>query len=287
MAEIPETSAIDPLAGQPSSQRVSFPGAQGTLLDARLESPEGAPLAYALFAHCFTCGKDIKAASTISRGLAAAGIAVLRFDFTGLGSSDGDFANTNFSSNVADLEAAARFLESEYQAPRLLVGHSLGGSAVLAAAPTLPAVQAVATIGAPFEPAHVRRLLAGDLATIEREGEADVVLAGRTFRITKQFLDDITGQRMARAISDLRSGLIVFHSATDEIVAIDNARKIFEAARHPKSFVALAGADHLLSEPADALYVARVLAAWSSRFIGERAAARERGGPRSLIAVPA
>lgn len=250
-----------------SSERVSFPGADGSHLAARLELPEGPPKAYALFAHCFTCGKDVRAASTIAKGMAESGIAVLRFDFTGLGLSEGDFANTNFSSNVADLVAAARYLADHHQDPRLMIGHSLGGAAVLAAAASLHTAGAVATIGAPFHPSHVRRLLGSDAARIEREGTTEVTLAGRSFRIKKQFLDDLENQRMADVIGELRTPLLVFHAPTDEIVAIDNARAIYEAARHPKSFVALAGADHLLSRRDDALYVSRVLSAWATRYL--------------------
>jgi alpha-beta hydrolase superfamily lysophospholipase len=251
----------------PSSQRLTFPGAEGDSLDARLELPGDEPSAYALLAHCFTCGKDIKAASTVARGLAEAGIAVMRIDFTGLGSSDGDFANTNFSTNVDDLVAAARYLRERGQGPGLMVGHSLGGAAVLAAAGRLDEPCAVATIAAPFDPAHVRRLLGSDAARIEREGETTVTLAERSFTIKRQFLDDIADQRMAEVIAALRTPLIVFHAPTDDLVAIDDARQIFEAARHPKSFVSLAGADHLLSRRADALYVARVLGAWASRYL--------------------
>jgi len=249
------------------SQHLAFPGALGDLLSARLELPDREPRAFALFAHCFTCGKDIRAAATISRALAKQGIAVLRFDFTGLGSSQGDFANTTFSSNVADLLAAARHLEAEHAPPRLLVGHSLGGAAVLAAAAHLPAVRAVATIGAPFEASDVRRFLASDLDTIEREGEAVVAIAGRPFRIKREFLDDLRQPSSRDAIANLGRPLMILHSPVDTVVPVDNARRIFEAASHPKSFVSLDDADHLLSSAADADYVAQILSAWSSRYL--------------------
>jgi putative redox protein len=249
------------------AQNLTFPGALGEMLAARLELPAGAVRAYALFAHCFTCGKDIRAARTISSALAQEGIAVLRFDFTGLGSSEGDFANTSFSSNVADLLAAARYLDIEHDAPRLLVGHSLGGAAVLAAAARVPAVAAVVTIGAPFEARDVRRLLAGDLDTIEREGEAVVSIAGRPFRIKREFLEDLRLAKSADAIANLGRPLMIFHSPVDTVVPVDNARRIFATARHPKSFVSLDDADHLLSDPADATYVARMLSAWASRYL--------------------
>src|SRR5689334_1360768 len=212
---------------------VRFPGSIGGQLAARLDSPPGMPVAYALFAHCFTCSKDTLAASRISAALTARGIAVLRFDFTGLGGSDGDFANTNFSSNVADLVAAAAWLREHREAPKLLIGHSLGGAAVLAAAGAIPESKAVVTIGAPFEPGHVKQLLASALHDIESAGEAEVELAGRKFRIRKQFLDDIGSRSNREAIGNLRKALLVFHSARDTTVSIDNAAQIFMAAKHP------------------------------------------------------
>ena len=253
-------------------QMIHFPGADGGQLAARLEPAQGTPRAYALFAHCFTCSKDSLAATRISRALAAAGIAVLRFDFTGLGGSAGDFSNTNFSSNIADLRAAADFLRENYAAPKILIGHSLGGAAVLAVAAQVPEAVAVATIAAPFNPDHVRGLLKpGTAAEIEARGEADVVLDGRTFRIRKQFIDDIAGHNLQEGIAHLRKALIVFHGPRDTTVNIDNAAQIFLAARHPKSFVSLDDADHLLTRKADAAYVAAVLAAWASRYLGDTA----------------
>jgi putative redox protein len=247
---------------------VRFPGSLGTALAARLDLPPVKPAAFALFAHCFTCSKDTLAASRISAALTGRGIAVLRFDFTGLGGSEGDFANTNFSSNLADLAAAASWLREHHEAPKLLVGHSLGGAAVLAAAPEIPEAAAVATIGAPFEPAHVKHLLAPALSEIETAGEATVELAGRKFRIQKQFLDDIVSRNSREAIGSLRKALLIFHSPRDTTVSIDNAAQIFMAAKHPKSFVSLDDADHLLTRSEDASYVAAVLAAWASRYIG-------------------
>jgi putative redox protein len=254
------------------SERVSFDGAHGTALAARLDMPDGGARAYALFAHCFTCSKDIVAATRISAALAERGIAVLRFDFTGLGSSEGEFANTNFSSNVADLVAAADFLRRHHRAPGILIGHSLGGAAVLAAAARIPEAAAVATVAAPFDPAHLRHLFPHALAAIEAAGEAEVEIAGRRFRIQKQFLDDIAGHNMREAIAGLDRALLVFHGPGDRIVGIDNARLIFEAARHPKSFVSLDDADHLLSRRSDAEYVGAALAAWATRYIGAAAA---------------
>jgi uncharacterized OsmC-like protein/pimeloyl-ACP methyl ester carboxylesterase len=227
-------------------------------------------LAFALFAHCFTCSKESLAASRVSQGLAARGFAVLRFDFTGLGASGGDFANTNFSSNVADLIAAADFLRAEYEPPKLLIGHSLGGAAVLMAAGSIPGAAAVATIGAPADPDHVRHTFAARVGEIETAGEATVTLGGRDFRITRQFLEDIAAQPLREAVAHLRKALLVLHGPLDESVGIDNASAIFLAAKHPKSFVSLDNADHLLSRKADAAYVAKVLAAWSARFLPER-----------------
>jgi putative redox protein len=247
---------------------VRFPGSLGATLAARLDLPPVKPAAFALFAHCFTCSKDTLAASRISAALTGRGIAVLRFDFTGLGGSEGEFANTSFSSNVGDLVAASSWLREQHEAPRLLIGHSLGGAAVLAAAREIPEAAAVATIGAPFEPAHVRRLLAPALPEIEAAGEATVELAGRTFRIKKQFLDDIGSRNGREAIGNLRKALLIFHSPRDTTVSIDNAAQIFMTAKHPKSFVSLDDADHLLTRKEDASYVAAVLAAWASRYIG-------------------
>ncbi len=248
------------------SVRLEFPGSQGSPLAARLDLPASIPRAYALFAHCFTCSKDVLAAARISRALTDFGIAVLRFDFTGLGQSGGDFANTNFSSNIEDLAHAADFLRERYAAPSLLIGHSLGGAAVLAVTHRIPEVRAVATIGAPADPDHLAHLLLESRAEIEARGEAEVQLAGRTFRIRRQFLDDIAAQPQAERIRNLGAALLVMHSPVDTTVDADNARRIYEAARHPKSFVALDGADHLLTEPADATFAAGMLATWASRY---------------------
>lgn len=252
---------------------VHFPGAFGTPLAARLDRPAGAPAAWVLFAHCFTCSKDTLAAARISAALVEHGFGVLRFDFTGLGGSAGDFANTNFSSNVADLVAAASWLREHHQAPRVLIGHSLGGAAVLAAAGEIAEAAAVATIGAPFDPAHVQHLLGAAASEIAVNGEAEVTLAGRKFRIRKQFLDDLAANGNGGRIGLLRKALLVFHSPRDTTVDIENAARIYAAARHPKSFVSLDTADHLLTAKADAVYVAAVLAAWASRYIGAAAPA--------------
>ena len=251
----------------PSSRPVTFPGAFGTSLAARLDAPAGPPLAYAIFAHCFTCSKESKAAAAISAALAEKGFAVLRFDFTGLGGSEGDFANTNFSSNVDDLVAAADFLRREHRAPALLVGHSLGGTAVLAAASRIPEAAAVATIGSPFDPDHVLGLIKDSLEKIDAEGDARVGIAGRDFRIKKQFLDDIRAQKIGAAVERLGKALMVMHSPRDAIVNIDNAARIFIAAKHPKSYVSLDPADHLLLRREDALYAGEVLAVWASRYV--------------------
>ncbi len=269
------------------SQAISFPGAGGHALAARLDVPSAvAPRAYALFAHCFTCSKESKAATFISEALTDAGIAVLRFDFTGLGDSEGDFANTTFSSNVADLVAAADWLKREHAAPAILVGHSLGGAAVLAAAGSISEAVAVATINAPADPAHVAHLFAGQRAEIDARGEAEVELAGRKFHIRREFLDDVAAQKLASAIAGLRRALIVFHSPRDALVGIDNASTIFFAAKHPKSFVSLDDADHLLTRRADAQYVGAVLAAWASRYLPARATeARSVDGPRDTVFV--
>lgn len=250
----------------PTTRPVTFPGAFGTALAARLDGPAGAPLAFALFAHCFTCSKETKAAAAISAALAERGFGVLRFDFTGLGGSEGDFANTNFSSNVDDLVAAADFLRREHRAPALLVGHSLGGTAVLAAASRIPEAVAVATLGSPFEPGHALRLLKDSVDMIESEGDATVDIAGREFHVKKQFLEDLRGQKLGGAIAQLGKALMVMHSPRDTIVDIDNAARIFTAARHPKSFVSLDPADHLISHREDAQYAGQLLAAWALRY---------------------
>jgi putative redox protein len=232
-----------------------------------MDAPAGPPLAYALFAHCFTCSKESKAASFISAALAERGVAVLRFDFTGLGGSGGEFANTNFSSNVGDLVAAADHLRKSYRAPAILIGHSLGGTAVLAAAPDIPECAAVATIGSPFDPKHVLGLIGSSAQAIEREGEAQVEIGGRSFRIKKQFLDDIRGHKLAETVARMNKALMVMHSPRDAVVDIDNAAKIFAAAKHPKSFVSLDPADHLLSRHDDATYAGHVVAAWAERYL--------------------
>lgn len=267
------------------SEKVSFPGHAGDMLDARLDRPRGPHLATALFAHCFSCGKSIPAARRIAQRLAEMGIAVLRFDFTGLGHSEGEFANTDFSSNVADLVAAARYLESRKLAPGLLVGHSLGGAAILAAAGDIPSARAVATIGAPFEPGHVARHFAADIEHIRAEGQAEVHLGGRPFVIRREFLDDIAAQNLEPRIRQLGRALLVMHAPRDEVVGIDNATRIFLAARHPKSFVTLDDADHLLSRPEDAEYAADVIAAWSSRYLKLAPPAPPPGAPEGIVRV--
>ncbi len=245
-------------------ERLTFSNTQGQQLSARLDWPiDGKPLAYALFAHCFTCTKNLKAVGHISNALTAEGIAVLRFDFTGLGESEGDFADTNFSSNVDDLVQAADFLRQEYGAPQLLIGHSLGGAAVLQAAHRIPECRAVATLGAPSDPGHVTHLLQCSLEEINQTGEARVLLAGRPFTIRKQFLDDLAENTMREKIATLRRPLMIFHSPLDTTVEIDNASKIFLAAKHPKSFTSLDKADHLLSRERDARYAGSILAAWA------------------------
>lgn len=247
--------------------RLNFPSASGLRLAALQELPVGEVRAQVLMAHCFTCGKNLASATQVSRELTALGFAVLRFDFTGLGASDGDFANTNFSSNVADLVAAANYLRSEHQAPALLIGHSLGGAAVLAAAELIEEVKAVATIGAPSEPAHVEKLLVSSLAEVESSGRAIVQIAGRNFTITAEFLKDIRQARIRSILTRASHALLVLHSPVDEIVGIDSATALFTAARHSKSFVSLDSADHLLSNPADAAYAASVIAAWAQRYL--------------------
>ena len=249
------------------TERFQFASTEGHKLAAALDLPDRKPLAYALFAHCFTCGKDVLAAKRIAVALATRGIAVLRFDFTGLGSSEGDFANSTFSSNVADLVRAADHLRESRSAPALLIGHSLGGAAILAAAASIPEAKAVVTIAAPSDPAHVTGLFSDRIEDIRKAGKAEVSLAGRPFTIKREFLDDIAEQGLTTRLANLHKALLVMHAPTDDMVGIDNATRIFVAAKHPKSFVSLAGADHLLSEKRDSSYVADVIAAWSSRYV--------------------
>lgn len=269
----------------PPSEELVFPGALGDPLAALMDHPIGPRRATAIFAHCFTCSKDIFAAARIASALTEHGVAVLRFDFTGLGASGGEFANTNFSSNIADLLAAASFLRGRGQAPELLIGHSLGGAAVLSAAREIPEVRAVATIGAPSEADHVTQNFHADIASIEEEGEAEVTLAGRRFTIQRQFLKDIRTHELRDRIAALGRPLMIFHAPEDEIVGIENAAAIYQAARHPKSFVSLDGADHLLTRRSDAVFVADMLAVWLGRHLRgpevNRPAAKVQGAETS------
>src|SRR5207302_1997899 len=248
-------------------ERFRFTGEGGHQLAAALDTPDGPVQAYALFAHCFTCGKDVLAAKRIATALAAKGIAVLRFDFTGLGSSEGDFANSTFSSNVADLVRAADHLRETRGPPAILIGHSLGGAAILAAAGQIPDAKAVVTIAAPSDPIHVTHLFSDRIEDIRKHGEVEVQLAGRPFHIKREFLDDIAEHGLMARLTNLHKALLVMHSPTDDTVGIDNATRIFVAAKHPKSFVSLADADHLLTQRRDAAYVADVIAAWAERYL--------------------
>lgn len=257
----------------PTRQKIEFPGSSGAKLAGLLETPDAPPYATALIAHCFTCGKDIAAASRIARSLVKQGYAVMRFDFTGLGNSDGDFANTNFSSNVQDLIAAADYLRAQGIPPSVLIGHSLGGTAVLKAADAIPESQGVVTIGSPADAQHVANQFACDIGTINDEGQADVKLAGRAFTIKKQFLDDI-GSTNIEHISKMKKALLVLHSPIDETVSITEAERIYKAAHHPKSFVSLDNANHLLTRAQDAEYVANLISSWSSRFLPSDEASR-------------
>jgi len=266
---LPEIAGLTVVEVKMALEKLEFKNRHGLKLAARLDRPgTDRPVAHAIFAHCFTCSKNTKAIAHISRALAGQGIAVLRFDFTGLGESQGDFADTNFSSNVEDLLDAADFLQTFYGPPRILIGHSFGGAAVLRAAPQITSVKAVVTIGAPAEPAHVRRALGEEgRKLLESRGEAEFRLAGRTFRIKKQFLEDIEFTRLQPALHNLKRALLVMHSPLDDVVGIDNAARIFQAARHPKSFISLDGADHLLTDPADSTYAANLIAAWAIKYI--------------------
>ncbi len=261
-----------------ASLKIEFAGSTGARLAARLDLPDMAPRGFALFAHCFTCSKDTKGAAYIARALTEHGFGVLRFDFTGLGASEGDFADSNFTANIGDLLAAAQWLRDNHQAPALMIGHSLGGAATIAAATQVPECRAVTTIGAPFDPAHVRHLFEKDLGLLEKDGRAEVSIGGRPFTISKTFVDDLCGQPQLDRITNLGRALLVLHSPVDKTVNIDNAQRIFVAAKHPKSFISLDDADHLLNREADARYAAQVISAWASRFLPEpdtQAAANE------------
>jgi alpha/beta superfamily hydrolase len=249
------------------SQKVKFKNENGLELAAKIEFPEDEIKGYALFAHCFTCNKNLTAVRNIGKALNKCGIAVLRFDFTGLGESEGDFEHTNFSSNVNDLISAADFLKANYEAPDIIIGHSLGGAAVIFAAGQIPSIKAVATIGAPSNPKHVSHLFKSGIDEINEKGEALLEIGGREFKIQKQFLDDINEKNMDETVKALRLPLLVLHSPQDTTVGIENAGQIYKAAWHPKSFISLDGADHLLTNKEDSIYVGKMIANWSERYL--------------------
>ncbi|KNG95385.1 bifunctional alpha/beta hydrolase/OsmC family protein [Pseudaestuariivita atlantica] len=263
----------------------TFKGMQGHQLAGRLDMPQGKPLATALFAHCFTCTKDIAAARRIAQRLTTMGIAVLRFDFTGLGHSDGEFENTHFTSNVGDLKAAAEALAAQDMAPALMIGHSLGGAAVLKAAGDIDSVKAVVTIGAPFDPGHVTHNFGDALDEIAARGKAEVSLAGRPFTISRDFVEDVNATNLEPAIANLKKALLILHAPKDTTVSIDNAAAIFMAAKHPKSFVTLDTADHLVTDPCDAEYAADVIATWVSRYVPLKPPAPPIGAPEGIVRV--
>lgn len=268
------------------SLKLSFANGRGQRLAANLDLPAAEPKSYAVFAHCFTCGRNLRAIVRISRVLAQAGIAVLRFDFTGLGESEGDFSATQFSSNVADVEAAAHFLENNYAAPDLLIGHSLGGTAVLAAAARIPASKAVAVIASPDEPMHLFRHFAEARDALEKAGHTEISVAGKTYRLNRGWLDDLSGARMEKAIRDLNRALLILHAPGDEVVDVDNASRIYRIARHPKSYISLDDADHLLTTDGDADYVGTLIAAWSNKYLPPVASAPvDTDSPQREVAV--
>ena len=267
------------------TERLEFTGHDGSKLAARLDLPVGKPAAFALFAHCFTCSKDIPAARRIAQRLASLGIAVLRFDFTGLGHSGGEFANTGFSSNVQDLLQAADYLRETYAAPQLLIGHSLGGAAILAAAGSIPEAKAVVTLGAPSEPEHVLHNFGQHVGDICAQGQADVQLGGRTFTIKREFIDDIAGVSLDKRVAELRKALLVMHAPLDETVGLDNAAHIFQMAKHPKSFVTLDNADHLLSRAEDAEYAAELISAWVQRYIDVSLLPKQMAAPEGITRI--
>jgi uncharacterized OsmC-like protein/fermentation-respiration switch protein FrsA (DUF1100 family) len=265
------------------TEKLTFKGHSGEELAARLDYPAGKPHATAIFAHCFTCSKDIPAARRVSQRLAAMGIAVLRFDFTGLGHSKGEFANTNFSSNVADLKLAAGALAAEIEAPTLLIGHSLGGAAVLRAAGEIEGLKAVATIGAPFDPEHVVHNFGSALDEIAENGEAEVSLGGRPFTIKQSFVEDVSANNLRTSIAGMKRALLVLHSPTDQTVGIENAGEIFGAAKHPKSFVTLDDADHLLTRSEDAEYAADVISSWARRYLNVPTVKTAKNAPDGVV----
>lgn len=248
---------------------IKFNNNEGATLSGKLELPvDGKPSHYAIFAHCFTCSKDLKAVRNITLALSQNGIGVLRFDFTGLGQSEGDFADTNFTSNVNDIAAAAAYLKEHYKAPSLLIGHSLGGTAVLMAGSQMDSIKAIATIGAPCEPEHVLHMLHQDIEKIREEGKATVRLAGRDFNIKSQFIEDLENQGMSKILKEMRGkALLVMHSPQDDTVHVQNARNIYEIAHHPKSFISLDGADHLLSSSKDSVYAGKLISSWVERYL--------------------
>lgn len=250
-------------------ERITFAGSDGSELSGKVELPAGPVRGAAVFAHCFTCSSDVAAASRISVALAEAGLAVMRFDFTGLGASEGDFADTNFSTNVADLVAAVAFMCDRYEAPGLLIGHSLGGAAVLAAAAEVDSVTAVVTIGAPSEPSHVEALLSDGVAALESEGEATIDIGGRPFQVKAQLLDDLRRRTLDESLAELGAALLVMHSPVDNTVGVENAAEIYQAARHPKSFVSLDGADHLLTQRRDSDFAASMIRTWVERYLDD------------------
>lgn len=253
----------------PEIERITFPNEQDQQLSAVIDKPNGTIIAFSIFAHCFAGSKDVLAASRISRALTSDGIAVMRFDFTGLGKSEGDFAKTNFSTNIMDIVSAANYLRTKYEAPKLLVGHSLGGSAVIGAAPLITESTAVATIGSPSAPEHLRHLFAHLMDKVDQGEEAKMTLAGQELTITKQFVEDLAQQDLISILSNWRKAFIIFHSPMDHVVSIDHAAAFYQAAKHPKSFVSLNKADHMLNKREDATYVASVLSAWAKRYICE------------------
>lgn len=267
------------------TERITFPGHNANQLAARLDLPNGPVLATALFAHCFTCSKDIPAARRIAARLSSMGIAVLRFDFTGLGHSEGEFANTSFSTNVQDLIAATSYLADRGMAPSILIGHSLGGAAVLKTAGQVAGIKAVVTLGAPFDPEHVTHNFAEALEDIRRDGRAEVNLGGRPFTISQEFVEDVSRAALTEAIAGLNAALLVMHAPLDNIVGVENASQIFLAAKHPKSFVTLDSADHLISRGEDAEYAADVMAAWLSRYVTLSPPAPPPGAPEGVLRV--